>query len=1587
MTRWTKFRLLSTTAILVVSASPAFADPISLTAAFTAISASISGLTAASVVSTLATSFINTIIGVGAATLLQKIFGQKPTGSNVDRGSILQVQVGDTVPMTFTAGHTATAGKRKYMGSWGQEGKSPNAYLVEVLELGNLPVGGLRRVQFDGEVTEVDWENPHPDGRGCSINMFYDDGREEEMGWIKFYDGTQTTADPYLRDKFGDNPDRPYKSTMIGRGCPYVILTYRFNDDIYKSKPNGIFEPESVMFYDLRKDSTNGGSGSHRWDNPSTWEPSDNCAVGCYNIIRGMYYDGKWFYGGRNLAAWKLPASNWIAAANASDFAVDIPGDVTEVNYTYGLEVPVINGALDTIDKVRTACNGRIAELGGVFKMIVGLPGSAIYAITDDDIIITDVQDYDPFPSFKDCNNGINAKYAEPAEAWSLKDAPAFRSASYKAQDGDEELMADVTFDAVNNLLQCQRLQYTILKDERRFREHQFVLPPGAFALEPLDCISWSSVRNGYDEKMFLITRVVRRPNFVIQITVKEVNPADYDFDTDYKIPPSLGWIGRINPDAQDVTGWQVFPDTVYDDNGIARRPTIRFTCEQDLEDIQRIHVRIRKYGSNDVVFDADHIRYGEPYSWKLNGWFIPNTHYQFQGELITGGRRRVGKSAWLDVTTLNVLIAEEDLADQFRERIQDIEDAGNENALIAIEARETAEASADLVNGLSGEVLDQLAEIAETLGGIDTGSFNELKGIAIAGYKRGWVKDPSFFYFTGSTPTYWNSVGVSTYASQITQTEGAYYATALLIDVPLGTDVVTMNASTSIAGQLLGADPMLEYVVVSVLLKPVSGSLAGGRLRAEWRETGGSYIRGHALGANNCFGNLTSDWGFVVNNKLQSREIIWKRPVASADQVMVFFAAHGASPTTACKIEVHYVDIRRATDVEIQAYLSGATADAKISAYDLILTGPAGAITAQVNAAKSEFNLALADVSSTIVTIANDQEAIAGRTTVLETQYGGNNLVKNPDWMTNTFNYWYNKPSTWVLVARGTGGTGINTSPTPYVIKMPANSITQTMNTDKFNATEGDQFWVRYKYATGGPTRNISFRVNIRFFDYTGSAIAGGFSGLVSNANNTSWATFYSAESNPAPSGAIQAHVEIQIVGGGVGEGYITLIEVVKLDVSIKASVIAAQSAASDANSAIAVDHNSINAEFGSFEAFVDLTASAVATSGYAASTYVIRFIGGEASFVGWEDETGDHGTIQLDADHVFIPGTLSLGTLSIYNFRNIIPNGSFARGNLRNWSSVPSGWSVVNKNASAGAAAEINMPSAYALKMNHSSSDQVATMLHSSNRQMAEEDDVYVIKFALCGSGSNPYVNAQIRVRWRASDNTTIRIDAFDGFKSTNNWSTYKFVTPEAPANTAFISVDLYRISGPGDEGAGYITNIEVREQFDGAIQIKDGTIGGAKLITTDVLIANTAQIGELVVGTSNIKNNGVSSGASVLATSTATFSHTSGSEVIQTFVLNKVRSGGVKIEYAAEGRCTGGGSYTMYLYQNGDRIETPGSGVDHTSGSFTIRSTSTVILDLDADTSYTFTLRLVYNGGGSGIQVRNRFIGVIEFTSMKK
>ncbi|NTJ00361.1 DUF1983 domain-containing protein [Agrobacterium rhizogenes] len=628
-------------------ADPAFADPI------TAAIGVIAKFALGSVIGKL---LVGVAINIGIS-LIAKATQKKTSTSQTQTGVKVQVTMGDDQPMSIILGNYATAGRRKYIGTWGDDGKTPNAYLTDVIELGNLPASALNGLYADDRKCTILWAEPASDGRGYPVSEYRVSGKD--YLWVKFVDGTQTTADAFVRAKFGGNADRPFKSTMIGYGCPYAVVTARYNTDLFSGLPNWLFEVGSIKLYDIRKDSTNGGSGSHRWNTPSTWEPSLNPVVMIYNIVRGIYYGSDWLYGGQNLAAFSLPSSSFIAGANACDIAVSLSGGGTEPSYRAGYEAHCDQTPLDTINELLKVANARMAEVGGIFKILVGVPGAAVYSYSDDDVVVTQEQDYQPFPQLSETYNAIEATYPEPSEKWSTKDAPGRYYPALEVADGNRRLPVQIELPASPYANQVQRVGQAMILDYRRFRTHQIYLAPDAYPLEPNDCVSWTSSRNGYTNKKFLVVKAVPQRNFLVLVTLKEIDPSDYDWNPSQQLPTATGWVGPITPPPQPMYGWTVEPATINDSAGVPWRPSIKISCAPDQDDVVRVWTQVRLAATGDVMFDSDSTRYETPYSWVINANFKGSTDYEARGRFIPSGTRVTNWSDWLPVTTPNVVVTD----------------------------------------------------------------------------------------------------------------------------------------------------------------------------------------------------------------------------------------------------------------------------------------------------------------------------------------------------------------------------------------------------------------------------------------------------------------------------------------------------------------------------------------------------------------------------------------------------------------------------------------------------------------------------------------------------------------------------------------------------------------------------------------------------------------------------------------------------------------------------------------------------------------------------------------------------------------
>lgn len=585
-----------------------------------------------------------------AASALMRALAPKPRTPGI-RTEV--TQNGGVNPCSFILMRYATAGQRVCPPmSHGSSGDTPNAYLTEVIELGDIPGQALHRVMINDQYVTLG-TTPHPD-YGLPVL-----GELSGVAWVKYYDGTQTAADPMLLAKYGSYPERPWTSDMIGRGLCYAILTCKFSRKKWNAMPRFRFEVGGIPLYDPRKDTTVGGSCAHRWTNKATWEPTTNPVVAIYNVLRGIELpDGSVWGGG--IPAEDLPLATWFAAMNECDVLVPDGVSGTEPQYRAGFEVTVDDEPADIIDELLKACSGQISEVGGIWKIRVGGPGVPVLSITDGDILTSSPQDLTPFPGFTASFNGIHATYPEPAMLWEPKEAPPLYNPTWEAADQGQRLVADLGLPAVPYGAQVRRLMAAYIAEERRFLRHGQSLPPDAAVLEPLDAITWTSAQNGYSAKVFEVSEVADDLWTCRQtVALRERDPADYVSAN--PAPPEVASIAVVIPPTREVANFAVTGVSITDAAAVARRPALKLSWEPDQPDVQAIVYEVRLNATGVVVASgsSDNVAAGE---LLVSEGVIADTAYE--ARVLPVLDREADWTAWASATSPATLINTPDIAD-----------------------------------------------------------------------------------------------------------------------------------------------------------------------------------------------------------------------------------------------------------------------------------------------------------------------------------------------------------------------------------------------------------------------------------------------------------------------------------------------------------------------------------------------------------------------------------------------------------------------------------------------------------------------------------------------------------------------------------------------------------------------------------------------------------------------------------------------------------------------------------------------------------------------------------------------------------
>lgn len=302
------------------------------------------------------------------------------------------------------------------------------------------------------------------------------------------------TVDTYL------NSVKPteWDSSHRLRGCAYMVVTLDLEDPRFQGgPPNLLCKVKGKKLYDPRLDSTNGGSGAHRYTDPSTWAWSDNPALCVRDWITGDY--------GMASANADVLDEFTIAAANACDVGITTDtGGVTASDVTYRC-----NGVATT-EEGRDAVLGRLADsmagfaiYGAQWQILAGAWTAPVMDLTDDDLD-GQIEVIQAGAGIDELFNGVRGTYVA-AETASPTDFEPYANSTFVTADG-EALWQDVALAFTNSKPHCANIARVLTERGRNSQVIQYPAKLRAWPLQIGDRVTVTSTEYGFSAKTYRVT-------------------------------------------------------------------------------------------------------------------------------------------------------------------------------------------------------------------------------------------------------------------------------------------------------------------------------------------------------------------------------------------------------------------------------------------------------------------------------------------------------------------------------------------------------------------------------------------------------------------------------------------------------------------------------------------------------------------------------------------------------------------------------------------------------------------------------------------------------------------------------------------------------------------------------------------------------------------------------------------------------------------------------------------------------------------------------------------------------------------------
>lgn len=403
-----------------------------------------------------------------------------------------KVTLGGGVDLQGAFGITAIGGHREYYAKFG----SGNKYNVDVFTLANGWCDGLEPyVWINGEKRALISKAVIS---GAAAH--YDIAGFEGLFSIRFFDGRPGQAADTKLVLNTANLGNKWKTSARGTNVCYVVVERLYDAKFNGRRPEFVWVLRGLRCYDLRKDSTfPGGLGSHRLNDPATWEFSQNNAIqrlnyqiGFKGVLSGVTLIGM----GKQLS--QLDTNSYIAAANVCDTLRNVGGN-NVVTYHCNLIAHSGDDHSQILKEFDDSMAGYGLNRSGLAGVLAGAPQIPVREITADDIRLDAPKSAQYRRSAFNQVNFLSGQFISPESGFQPESYDPITSASDVAVDGR-------TRSKTNDFLQVLDARIAQYLATIRYRQNRL----GASVVLPVSMRLWFISEIGewvtYEGKTWLTT-------------------------------------------------------------------------------------------------------------------------------------------------------------------------------------------------------------------------------------------------------------------------------------------------------------------------------------------------------------------------------------------------------------------------------------------------------------------------------------------------------------------------------------------------------------------------------------------------------------------------------------------------------------------------------------------------------------------------------------------------------------------------------------------------------------------------------------------------------------------------------------------------------------------------------------------------------------------------------------------------------------------------------------------------------------------------------------------------------------------------